>query len=478
MLSIAVFFPILAGLFFLLRKEGSARLRRGSILTVVLLTSAYVVYCLVTGQGKGETLFPVAPGMPVAFRLDGLASLFCAMVAFLWPLSTLYGFEYMQDKEGQHVFFSVYTICYGVTLGIALAGNLVTLYIFYELLTLVTLPLVTYGSSGEAWYAGKRYMMYCFSGAAFAFVGLMLLAGEGSMDFVPGGFVKGMQGMHLQAAFLCCLVGFGVKAAIWPFHAWLPTAAVAPTPVTALLHAVAVVKAGVFCILRVTYFCFGASVLEGGLGQKTGILLASVTIVYASVCAVREHHFKRRLAWSTVSNLSYIILAAMMLSPAGMLAGMAHMLFHALIKITLFFCCGAVLEYTGRTQVEELKGLGKIMPRTTLVYTVAALALSGTPLLPGFISKWLIGTSLVAGPVPYAWIGLASILVSAVLTAVYVLTPAFFMLFRGEDTEKNVRETGWRMALPLGLLTLAIVLCGLFSNDIIRVLTDIAAAAQ
>jgi len=284
----------------------------------------------------------------------------------------------------------------------------------------------------------------------------------------------------LRLGYLSAFLGFGVEAAIFPMHAWLPKAAVAPTPVTALLHAVAAVKSGVFAIMRVTFFSFGAHLLRGTWAQHIAMLLAVLTIVYGSTMAVREHHFKRRLAYSTISNLSYIMLAAAMMSGAGLTAGLAHMLFHALIKITLFFCAGAVLVRTGRTQVESLRGVGRVMPFTCAVYTLGALALMGTPLLPGFISKWMIGSAMIDSGTVIGMIGLVAVLISAVLTAIYLMSVTFAMYFRPFEPDAHTAEGAkadptWRMKLPFAVLCAAIVLCGLFSNHIITVLEAIGA---
>lgn len=284
----------------------------------------------------------------------------------------------------------------------------------------------------------------------------------------------------VQIGYLCAFLGFGVKAAVFPFHVWLPEASVAPTPVTALLHAVAVVKSGVFAIIRVTYFSFGAQVMRGTTAQAIALLLASATIVYGSTMAVKEHHFKRRLAYSTVSNLSYILLAACLMTQSGLTAALAHMLFHALIKITLFFCAGAVLVKTERTQIEDLRGLAKVMPFTCATYTIGAISLMGTPLLPGFVSKWLIGSAAIETGTTLGMIGVAALLISAVLTAIYLMGPAMSMYFRPlEGMEPTVKcDPGMRMKLPFAVLAAAIVLCGLFSDPIITLLAKLSAGVM
>jgi multicomponent Na+:H+ antiporter subunit D len=331
-------------------------------------------------------------------------------------------------------------------------------------------------------------MIYSFFGAAIGFVGVMIIVafGQGGTFAMGGVLSEAFASEHpllLRFGYLSAFLGFGVKAAIFPMHAWLPKASVAPTPVTALLHAVAVVKSGVFAIMRVTFFSFGAHLLRGTWAQHIAMLLAVITIVYGSTMAVREHHFKRRLAYSTISNLSYIVLAACLMTAQGLTAALAHMVFHALMKITLFFCAGAVLVRTHKTQIESLRGFVNVMPFTVGVYTVAALALMGTPLLPGFVSKWMIGSSLIASGTTIGMIGVCAVLISAVLTAIYLMSVVFAMYFRPFEADEHTAigakaDPTWKMKLPFAVLCTAIVLCGLFSNKIITVLEMLSAGVM
>ena len=485
MLCLAVFLPIVFCLLMLAVPFKTRAQREWAVEGVTVVTSLIVLFCLKQKSADPAIAFMLMQDMPIAFVIDGLGGVFTALVAFLWPLATLYGFEYMEHEGGENHFFALYTITYGVTLGISTAANIMTMYIFYEFLTMATLPLVMHGTSRESVKAGHQYMIYSFFGAAVGFVGVMIIVAFGNGGaFTMGGVLdEAFAQQHpllLRLGYLSAFVGFGVKAAIFPMHAWLPKASVAPTPVTALLHAVAVVKCGVFAIMRVTFFSFGAHLLRGTWAPHVARLLAVMTIVYGSTMAVREHHFKRRLAYSTISNLSYIVLAACLMTAQGLTAALAHMVFHALMKITLFFCAGAVLVKTHRTQIESLRGLGNIMPFITGVYTVAALALMGTPLLPGFVSKWMIGMASVADGYFIGYAGVAAILISAVLTAIYLMSVAFFMIFRPlEDTtgisvDRNYDPT-WKMKLPFAILTVAIVVCGIFSNNIIEMLAAVSA---
>ena len=480
MLSFAVFFPILAGLLLFLIPEPNRKLRCVLVELIALLTSAAVFSVIFRQQGTAETVFPIVSNLVMTFSLDGTGAIFAGLAAFLWPIATLYGFEYMRHEGRERAFFALYTVSYGVTLGVAMAGNLVTLYIFYELLSLSTLPLVMHSSRPEAVRAGRIYMAYTFGGAALALIGVIPVIAWGGGYFVPGGALEAVRFTQnpvlMQGLFLCIALGFGVKAAIVPFHRWLPEAAVAPTPVTALLHAAAVVKAGAFAVIRVCYFTFGSQNLYGTPAQAVLIILAALTIVYGAVRAVREHHLKRRLAWSTVSNLSYIVFSAALLTPAGMTGALAHLVFHALIKITLFYCAGAILVQTGRTQIESMRGLRARMPLVCGVYAIAALALAGTPMLPVFLSKWTIGNAALAVR-PFGLVGLIAMLISAVLCAVYVLYPAFFMLFRAPDESDTemAGDPGLCMKTAMVILVLSIVLISVYSNQL---LTFMAAQAQ
>ena len=297
--------------------------------------------------------------LAIAFRVDGMGMVFAGLVSFLWPLATLFAFEYMTKEKHEKVFFMFYTITYGVTLGIALADNILTMYFFYELLTLVTVPLVMHTLTREAILASRKYLYYSLGGAAFAFIGMIFVIVYGTTtEFVLGGVLDlekvGERANILLLIYVIAFMGFGVKAAIFPFNSWLPQAGVAPTPVTALLHAVAVVKAGAFAILRLTYYSFGADFLRGTWAQYLLMGIVMFTIVYGCSRAVKETHLKRRLAYSTISNLSYILFGAVIMTPLGMVGALTHMAFHAFMKICSFFCAGAIMHQTekiGRAHV-------------------------------------------------------------------------------------------------------------------------------
>lgn len=276
--------------------------------------------------------------LTLTLRFDGLGRFFAGIVATLWPLTVLYASEYMKHEERQAAFFAFFTLTYGITLGVAMAANLFTMYSFYELLTLSTVALVMHPMTRRAVRAAKTYLAFSLGGAAFAFVSIMYIIGKGhSGSFLYGGFLRGEPDSLMLVFYVMGFLGFGVKAAVFPTHVWLPKASVAPTPVTALLHAVAVVKSGVFAVIRLTWFAYGTEVLKGSWAQTVVMCFAIFTIFFGASMAVKEQHWKRRLAYSTVANLSYILFGVTMMTQAGLTAALLHMAFHAEIKILAFF---------------------------------------------------------------------------------------------------------------------------------------------
>ena len=461
-----IVYPLVTGAVLPLFKFKERRNRNIYVEVVTALNSLFVWALLLNAPQGTFRALNLAGDLEITFHVDGLGSVFAGLISILWPLATLYAFEYMEHHGKEDVFFAFYTMTYGVTMGIALAANLMTLYMFYEMLTLVTLPLVMAGMSREAIMAGRKYILYSMGGAAFAFIGFIFIFTYGNtMNFVPGGVLAGadIAGKErlLRAVYVLAVIGFGVKAAVFPFHGWLPTASIAPTPVTALLHAVAVVKAGAFAIIRITYYSFGTDFLRGTPSQYIVMTFAMVTIIYGSARAVKEPHFKRRLAYSTVSNLSYIIFGASLMTPMGLNAALSHMIFHAVIKITLFFCAGAVLVRTHKEYVRELDGLGRKMPITFTTFTVGALALIGVPPLPGFISKWNLCTAAMAEGSGFAYVGIAALLISALLTAIYMLVPVIRAYFPPVDFDRRsvdgFRDPGIKMCLPFAVFTLSMI---------------------
>lgn len=422
--------------------------------------------------------------LSISFVMDGLSMVFAGLVAFLWPLATLYSFEYMKKEEHENTFFMFFVMTYGVTLGIAMAEDYITMYCFYEFLTIVTVPLVMHTLTREAILASRKYLYYSLGGAAFAFISLIFIIFYGTTNkFVYGGVLDkaliGDRTNTLLLIYVLAFFGFGVKAALCPFNSWLPSASVAPTPVTALLHAVAVVKSGAFAILRMTYYSFGADFLRGTWAQYVVLGATVFTIVYGCSRALKETHFKRRLAYSTISNLSYILFGCALMSPAGMIGAITHLVFHALIKIASFFCAGAVLHQTEKQYVYELNGLGRKMPWVFSIFTISALALMGVPGFAGFISKWNLATAAVESGNVLAYIGVGALLVSALLTAIYMLSVVMRAFFPGKDFDykqiEEVRDPNLIMLIPLVIFTIVILIFGVYSTPFVELFTKVAA---
>ena len=451
---------------------------------IVVINTIMVWYLILNRPADPFTVVNYTGDLSITFEIDGLGMVFGGLVATLWPLATLYAFEYMTKEERESVFFMFYTMTYGVTLGIAFAGNLLTMYFFYELLTLVTVPLVMHTLTREAILASRKYLYYSLGGAAFAFIGMIFVIIYGdTLSFTYGGVLNlakiGDRTNILLLIYVMAFMGFGVKAAICPFNSWLPEAGVAPTPVTALLHAVAVVKSGAFATMRLTYYCFGVDFLRGTWAQKLLMAIVLITILYGSGQALRETHIKRRLAFSTISNLSYILFGVVIMTPLGLVGALSHMVFHAVMKIASFFCAGAIMHETERHYIHELDGLGYKMPGVFTVFTFSSLALMGVPGLCGFISKWNLAQAAVSSGNAEAYIGIAVLMVSALLTAIYMMTIVIRAFFPGNGFDytalEGIKDPNWKMMVPLYIFVAGMILFGLFSQPIVDLFGKIGA---
>ncbi len=484
MILLVILIPIVSGALISLvpfKKRGHMEL---FLEMMVIINSFLVWYLLLHRPADNFTLVNFTGNLSVSFKVDGMSMVFAGLVSILWPLATLYAFEYMTKEEHEKIFFTFYTMTYGVTLGISLASNLLTMYFFYELLTLITVPLVMHTLTREAILASRKYLYYSLGGAAFAFIGLIFIITYGNTtDFVLGGVLDlekiGGRTNVLLLIYVIAFMGFGVKAAVCPFNSWLPDAGVAPTPVTALLHAVAVVKSGAFAAIRLTYYSFGTEFLRGTWAQDVLMIIVMFTIVYGCSRAVKETHIKRRLAYSTISNLSYILFGVTIMTPLGMMGALTHLVFHAVMKISSFFCAGAIMHQTGKHYVHELDGMGYKMPCVFGVFTVSSLALMGVPGLAGFVSKWYLASAAVESGNGIAYAGIGCLLISALLTAIYMFTiviRAFFPV-KGYDASvlEGIKDPNWKMLVPLLIFTGNMIMFGLWSGPVLKFLSDVAA---
>jgi multicomponent Na+:H+ antiporter subunit D len=425
---------LLPGLVIFFLRESSHRLRTalnlaGAILKMVLVG---ILIWGVFHEHVYESRWTLAPGLDLVLHADTLSVLFVTLSSVLWLVTTVYAIGYLENAPHRSRFFGFFSLCVSATVGLALAGNLFTFVIFFELLTLVTYPLVAHRGTPEAVRGARIYLAYTLGGGMLLLIGtvwLYVLAGPTA--FVEGGILYSLPAEYhpqLKMIFLLLIMGLGVKAALVPLHGWLPQAMVAPAPVSALLHAVAVVKAGAFGIVRVVYDVYGVNFADQ-LGLLTGLgIAAAITIVYGSVMALFQDNLKKRLAYSTVSQVSYIALGTAILGPVGTIGGIVHLVHQGIMKITLFFTAGNYAETLGIHKVSEMNGVGRRMPATTLAFSVAALGMIGVPPVAGFVSKWYLGLgALEAGMA--AWV-MPVLITSSVLNAAYFLPVLYRAWFR------------------------------------------------
>ncbi len=427
-----------------------------SLLVALLLTG--LIFSLVPRVLAGEQpellLWEILPGLAIHFRLESLGMIFAGVAAALWPVATLYSIGYMRGnhEKNQTPFFAYFAIAIAAAMGIAFAGNLITLFVFYEVLTLSTYPLVTHKGNDEALQGGRVYLGILLSTS----IGLLLPAIiwtyqlAGTTDFTAGGILAGqISGPLLTLLAFLFLYGIG-KAAVMPVQRWLPAAMVAPTPVSALLHAVAVVKAGVFSVIKVVVYIIGVDTLTTAPGVEWLLYVAGFTIIVASMIALRQDQLKRRLAYSTVSQLSYVVLGVMILAPISVVGAALHVVAHAFGKITLFFAAGSIYTASKKTRVSELNGIGYRMPWTMGAFTIGALSMIGVPPAVGFISKWYILTGAMATE---QWVAVGVIMLSTLLNAAYFLPIVYAAFFRPEHSHDELKhgEAPWPIVVALSI---------------------------
>ncbi len=412
------------------------------------------------------------PGMDLVLHADALSLLFIVLSAFLWLVTTLYAIGYLEGSPHRSRFFGFFSLCVSSTTGIALAGDLISFIIFYEMLTISTYPLVVHRGTPEALRAGRIYLAYTLSGGILLLVAaawLRVIAGD--LAFVATGILSVLDPSlypSLTIIFLMLILGLGVKAALVPLHGWLPVAMVAPAPVSALLHAVAVVKAGAFGIMRVVYDVYGIEfAAELGLLRPLA-LIAALTVIYASIRALFQDDLKRRLAFSTISQVSYIALGIAVAGPLATVGGLVHLVHQGMMKITLFFCAGNLAETLGIHKVSEMNGVGRRLPWTMAAFTIGALGMIGLPPLAGFISKWyLVLGSLEAGQ---NWV-IVVLMLSTLLNAAYFLPIVYRIWFAAppsswprDQARVGGREISLLLLLPPLATGLLVILLGLLAD--------------
>jgi len=440
---------------------------------------AAMLPAVLNGMEISCALVEVLPGLSIAFRVDAFGMLFALVASFLWIITSVYSIGYMRglDEHAQTRYFCFFAISLSAAVGVAFSANLLTLYLFYEMLSLATYPLVTHHQDQEARTSGRKYLLYTVGASIGLVLPAMLLTYHltGSLDFSPQGILAGTASRGTVALLLFMFVFGFAKAAIMPFHSWLPAAMVAPTPVSALLHAVAVVKVGVFSIVRVITAIFGTDLLQTFDLSTPLLLVASTTILVGSFIALSQDNLKRMLAFSTIAQLSYIVLGAALLSPKGVTGGMVHIAMHAFGKITLFFCAGAIFVATGKKNIGEMTGIGRRMPVTMTAFFIGALSIIGMPPCGGFLSKWY----LVLGALEADKIAILVVLLfSSLLNAGYfmpVVYRAFFCPPEEALFEDRVQEAPLCCVVPL-VITAVISIVLLFYPQPFMNLAVMAAA--
>lgn len=498
LILLSILIPILTGIVLLVSGAKSGRISaaeptspsrtdntrsRKHLLIIVgacfLLTDALVITALLTAYGTSYTLFALTDSLSLLFAVDELSVLFAALTLIVMTCAGFFSFEYMKQEQKEQRYYGFYLIVFAILNALCFAGNLITFYLFFEMLTLSSVPLVLHNGSKEAIMAGLKYLFYSLCGAYMALFGIYFVSHySDTLTFTAGGVLQtadaSSKGLLLIVA-MVMILGFGVKAGMFPLHAWLPAAhPVAPAPASAVLSAV-IVKAGVLALIRAVYYIFGASFLRGTWVQTAWLTLSLVTVFMGSMLAYREPVLKKRLAYSTVSQLSYILFGLAVMDVQSVNGSLLHVLAHGLIKATLFLCAGAIIYTTGRTRVEELRGIGKEMPLTMWCYTIVSLGLIGIPPTGGFVSKWYLAIGSLSSVIPvFRWLGPAVLLISALLTAGYLLPLTIHAFLPGSDydyTNHRKREPSLFMTIPVCIMTVLSVLIGLFPTQLIDCLT-------
>ncbi len=481
---VALGLPLAGALGIALAGRVSANLRE----TVTLVTAtglAITVWSLVpqvmAGGRPGVTLTEVLPGVPIAFAIEPLGMLFAALASGLWIINSVYSIGYMRGNREKHQtrFYVMFAVSLAATMGIAFAGNLFTLFLCYEALTLATYPLVAHKGDEKTVRSARVYLGILLTTSIGLFLPALIwtYAAAGTGDFTVGGILAGkVEGPALGLLLVLYVFGIG-KAAVMPVHRWLPAAMVAPTPVSALLHAVAVVKAGVFTVTKVIVYIFGIDHLFATPGSEWLVYAAAFTIIAASVVALRQQNLKRLLAYSTVAQLSYVVMAAAILKPLAEIGAAIHIVAHAFGKITLFFAAGAIYTAAHKTELFQLRGIGRRMPITMTAFTIGALSMIGVPPTGGFVSKWYI---LAGAFEADNYVALMTIIVSTALNAAYFL-PIVYMAWFEREIEPPATPHGeapWPSVLALALTAMLTIAFFLFNGPVLELERQVVAGSN
>lgn len=431
-----------------------------SAVQAVLLTLPLII------DTKEIILWRFSETLRLSLHADGIGALFGLLTGWGWLLCIIFSAAYMRHEERESVFYAFLFLSQACLIGVFFADNLFSLYLFFEMTTLATLPLVLHSRTKDATAGGLSYLFYSLAGAIIALFGLMVIYhNTGTLDFIPGGYLHGTgSDTLLLAGILACVIGFGAKGGLYPLHAWLPAAhPQAPAPASALLSGI-ITKSGVIAILRLLFYVTDPALIRGTWVQYTLLVLALITVLIGSALALTEKNLKRRLAFSSVSQVSYVLVGLFLLNSTAALGALLQVVFHMIAKSGLFLCAGALIYLTGKNQTEDYIGLGKKYPALFVCFTVLSLSLIGIPPAGGFYSKWYLAQGALEGAGPFAYIIPIVLLISALLTAGYLLPVSGKAFFPGADISKNIRreKTPAALLLPLVLFAAAAILPGLF----------------
>ncbi len=478
-LLLPVILPLIAGLITGFLKEEK---QRNLWVFIVMAVETGLVWMLAFGDYSLE-VWRFTDRLAIAYHTDGLAKFFACLISTVWLLAAVFSMEYMKHEHKPARFFMFYILSLGALMSLCFSANMMTMYLSYEYMTVLTLPLVIHTGAPEAVRAGMKYLGYSMFGAGLGLMGFFFLNTYCvTTDFMPGGtldmsFINGRENMMLVVFFLMS-IGFACKAGMFPLHAWLPTAhPVAPSPASAVLSGI-ITKAGVIAVIRVTFYLFGADFLRGTWAQAALLTLAIITVFMGSMLAYKEKLLKKRLAYSTVSQVSYVLFGLMLLSPVGFMGALLQVLFHATAKNILFLSAGAIIYKTEKTYVYQYKGLGKEMPVVMWCFAIASLSLIGIPPVSGFVSKWYLaqgGLSSVFGTLGI--VGVAVLMVSALLTAGYLLPIVADAFFPGKNFDYaslRKKEPNFLMTVPLVLFSVAAVVFGVMPGGLMNIIANIS----
>jgi multicomponent Na+:H+ antiporter subunit D len=475
--SLAVLLPTFASVLIVLAgrhpnlREGITLITAGLLFTFVVSLSPEIM----AGERPTVELAEPFPGLSLVLEVEPLGLLFALVASFLWIITSLYSIGYMRGhgEQNQTRFYTCFAVALAAAIGVAFAGNMLTLFVFYEVLTISTYPLVTHAGTAEARQAGRLYLGLLL-GTSISFLLLAMIWTwqlTGTLDFASGGILCGSASPAVLSGLLLLYVAGIGKAALMPFHCWLPAAMVAPTPVSALLHAVAVVKAGVFTILKVAIYLFGIEQLQQLASAQWLLYLAAATILLASLIAMTKDNLKARLAYSTISQLSYVVLGALLATNAGVVGSSMHIAMHAFGKITLFFCAGAIMVASHKTEISQMRGLGRTMPITMGAFSVGALSLIGLPPFGGTWSKWFLVLGTLEADQPAL---LAVLMISSLLNVMYLLPVPVRGFFSPPDdptTGSQFKEAPLSCVVALTITALGCVAMFLFPDPLFRLVS-------